>query len=184
MRAESRWQGLTVVCIASGPSLTAADCAQIEAAQLPTIAVNSSWQLARFADVIYAGDPVWWHAYGDEIDIQAERWACHDPHIERMQVNLHRALGGYNSGLRAIQLAIELGAARVLLLGYDCSVAAGTHWHGDHGKTKNPDAARCSAWLRQFAALDRKGAQVINCSRQTALECFPRMNLEDALCAQ
>lgn len=177
-----RWQGLTAACIASGPSLTADDCAQIEASRLPTIAVNSSWQLARFADVIYAGDPAWWQAYGDDIDIQAERWSCNDPHIERMQINLHRAHGGYNSGLRAIQLAMELGAARVLLLGYDCSVRQGTHWHGDHAKTKNPDEKRCLLWQRQFAQLNTRGAEIINCSRETALTCFPRARLEDVLC--
>lgn len=87
-----------------------------------------------------------------------------------------------NSGLRAIELAIGFGAARVLLLGYDCSVTSGTHWHGDHKLTKNPDAKRCAEWQRHFAMLDPKQAEIINCSRETALNCFPRMTLEKALC--
>ncbi|MCY1373105.1 hypothetical protein D9M69_603550 [compost metagenome] len=88
-----------------------------------------------------------------------------------------------NSGYRAIELAISFGAARVLLLGFDCSVRAGTHWHGAHTKTKNPDARRCAEWLNHFGRLARHGAEVINCSRQTELTCFPRMSLEDALCS-
>nr|WP_298117429.1 hypothetical protein [uncultured Pseudomonas sp.] len=179
---RKRWQGLTAACIASGPSLTASDCALIASAGLPTIAVNSSWRLARFAAVIYAGDPAWWQAYGAEIDIAAARWTCTEQAAARFDLNLHRVRGGYNSGLRAIQLAIEFGAARVLLLGYDCSVAAGTHWHGNHDKTKNPDVSRCQAWQRQFAMLDRKGVEIINCSRETALTCFPCQSLEAALC--
>ncbi|MCY1346367.1 hypothetical protein D9M69_324510 [compost metagenome] len=87
-----------------------------------------------------------------------------------------------NSGYRAIELAINFGAARVLLLGYDCSVRLGTHWHGDHQKTKNPDHRRCAEWLNQFGRLARNGAEVINCSRETVLTCFPRMSLEEALC--
>ena len=68
------WKGMTVCCIASGPSLTSADCALIEQAALPTIAVNSSWQMARFADVVYAADPAWWDHNQHLIDIDAERW--------------------------------------------------------------------------------------------------------------
>lgn len=182
--ADRLWAGLTVACIASGPSLRAEDCQLIEAAGLPTIAVNSSWKAARFASAIYAGDPDWWHQYGKEIDIPAERWT-HNPNAAQTLGIKANGKGSsvLNSGYRAIELAIELGATRVLLLGYDCSVAAGTHWHGDHDKTKNPDAKRCAVWLNQFARLDMRGAQVINCSRETALTCFPRMRLEDALCS-
>lgn len=179
------WSGKTVCCIASGPSLTAADCGLVESAGLPTIAVNSSWKLARFAAVIYAADPPWWDSYGKDIDIPAERWTMTEntASARSLQFQTRRAMSIKNSGLHAIELAISLGAARVLLLGYDCSVAAGTHWHGDHQQTKNPDALRCKAWLSQFAALDRKQAHIINCSRETALSCFPRMPLEQALCS-
>lgn len=181
--ADRVWTGLTVSCIASGPSLRAEDCQLIEAAGLPAIAVNSSWKAARFAQVIYAGDPDWWHQYGKEIDIPAERWTHNQNAAQTLGIKSNgKGSSVLNSGYRAIELAIDLGATRVLLLGYDCSVAAGTHWHGDHAKTKNPDPSRCAVWLNQFARLDMRGTQVINCSRETALTCFPRMRLEDALC--
>lgn len=177
------WQGLTVACIASGPSLTAADCALVEAAGLPAIAVNSSWQLARFADVIYASDAGWWDHNLHLIDAPAERWSSYQSADTKYGINRHRVPNQpHNSGMRAIQFAIERGASRVLLLGYDCSVKGGTHWHGDHKNTKNPDAKRCAMWLRQFAMIDRKQTEIINCSRETALTCFPRMTLEQALC--
>lgn len=177
-----RFDGKTVCCIASGPSLGASDCEAVGSAGIPAIAVNSSWRLARFASVIYAGDLCWWDAYGAEIDISAERWTCSQRAAHEHGLSLHRAAGGYNSGLRAIQLAIELGAARVLLLGYDCSINSGTHWHGDHIKTKNPDEKLCLLWQRQFAQLNTLGIEIINCSRETALTCFPRARLEDVLC--
>lgn len=179
---DRRWEGKTVVCIASGPSLTAEDCALVEQTGLPTIAVNSSWKIARFADIVYAGDPGWWTNYGSEIDIPAERWTCAGSIARHLKIHHHRIGGSYNSGSRAVQLAIDLGAARVLLLGYDASVKRGTHWHGEHTKTRNPDEARCMKWHKHFAAIDRKGVEVINCSRETELTCFPRMNLEDVIC--
>ena len=180
---DKRWTGRTVACIASGPSLVAEDCALIESAALPTIAINHSWQLARFAEIVYAGDSCWWEHYGHEIDIPAERWT-HNPNVAQqfgIQAN-GKGQSVLNSGYRAIELAISFGASRVLLLGFDCSVRNGTHWHGAHTKTKNPDSRRCTEWLAQFGRLARHGAEVINCSRETALTCFPRMTIEEALC--
>ncbi len=177
------WQGMTVCCIASGPSLHAADCARVESAGLPTIAVNSSWQLARFASVIYAADPGWWDNNQHLIDVPAECWSSYQGADTKYGINRHRAPNApHNSGLRAIEFAIARGASRILLLGYDCSVKRGTHWHGDHQATANPDERRCQLWLQQFAALDRKQTEIINCSRETALSCFPRQTLEQALC--
>ncbi|MNR09644.1 hypothetical protein D3C85_1258550 [compost metagenome] len=180
---EKRWTGRTVVCVASGPSLCAEDCQAIESAALPTIAVNQSWKLARFCDVIYAGDSCWWDAYGAEIDIPAERWTHNPNAAQALGINANgKGQSVLNSGYRAIELAISFGAARILLLGYDCSVRHGIHWHGAHRKTKNPDSRRCVEWLSHFGRLARHGAEVINCSRETELTCFPRMSFEEALC--
>lgn len=183
---SKRWTGCTVVCIASGPSLIAEDCGAVERSGFPAIAVNSSWKMARFAEILYAGDSAWWESYSDEIDIPAERWSCTRQAAQRFGVSHHQSGGAYNSGMRAIQFAMQQGASRVLLLGYDCSLAAGTHWHGDHQKTKNPDAQKVAGWHKQFAQVaaeaKARGVDVINCSRHSALNCFPRLSLEEALC--
>ena len=71
---------------------------------------------------------------------------------------------------------------QVLLLGFDCSVADGTHWHGDHPATGNPDAARCRQWMRDFLKIAAEyPGRVINCSRKTALDCFPRSTIGELL---
>lgn len=176
-----RWENQTAACIASGPSLAAEDCAAVEKAGIPAIAVNSSWKLAPFADVVYAGDLAWWKAYGAEIDIDIEKWTCSSQAAKLYGLNCHKAGGEYNSGLRALQLAIHFGAKRIILLGYDASVKDGVHWHGKHEKTKNPDEARCIKWQRQFMKLELKGAEVINCTPGSALECFPKMTLSEAI---
>jgi len=180
------WADQTVAVIASGPSLTQDDCDLIERAGLPTVAVNNSWKLARFADVIYAGDMAWWRAYGREIDIPAERWSCTRQASHHYGTKHHSTYGGsFNSGQRAIQFAIERGAARVILLGFDCSVRHGLHWHGPHSKTGNPDKLKVKKWRRQFervaAQAERAKCEVINCSRYTELACFPMESLENTL---
>jgi len=172
--------GRTWVCIASGPSLIAADCDLVRQSDLPTIAVNNSWQLAPWCDHLYAGDLAWWDAHCDELPPGPKRWSCTRQAVAKHGLNWHEAYGSYNSGLRAIELAFKLGAERVLLLGYDCTVAAGTHWHGNHADTKNPDETLCRKWQAQHGRLPQR-AQVVNCSRSTSLECYKLGYLEHEL---
>lgn len=170
----------TYVCIASGPSLTAADCELVRQSGLPTIAVNNSWQLAPWCDHLYAGDLAWWDVHAGDVPPGPKRWSCTRQAVARHGLNWHEAYGAYNSGLRAIELAFKLGAERVLLLGYDCTVTGGTHWHGDHAGTKNPDEALCRKWAAQHAGLKQRG-QVINCSRETELQAYRLGRIENEL---
>lgn len=178
------WTGKTVACLASGPSLTAEDCDLVFKAGLPVVAVNDTWRIARDCDVIYAGDLQWWAQHAAEIDVEAERWTC-SAGAEVYGCFRFPVTGLYNSGQRAIQFAIWRGAAKVILLGYDCSLAAGVHWHGPHEKTKNPDKTRVQVWKGQFGALaestKERGPRIINCSRATELDCFERADLEEVL---
>jgi hypothetical protein len=178
-----RWE--SAVCIASGPSLTEADVNLVRLSGVKTVTVNSSWKLAPWCDVIYAGDRVWWDAYGPEIDVKAKRYTC-----SKTAARLHRAkyrarpIGAhYNSGMCAIDVAQHFGAKTILLLGYDCSVTHGLHHHGKHKLTKNPNETRCKEWQKQFRELAQiLTSRVINCSRYTEIDCFERMDLEQALC--
>lgn len=96
---------------------------------------------------------------------------------------------GMNSGYQALHLAAVFGVRRVVLLGYDFSTGAGgrRHWHGDHPKgLGNAPPTRYPAWARAMDELaqdlKRAGVEVINASRRTALRCFPRRDLSEALC--
>lgn len=87
-----------------------------------------------------------------------------------------------NSGACAISFAISLGAKRVYLLGYDCQKTGGkAHWHDDYPKLGNAESI--GAWPDEFkkvaAFAHKQKVEVVNCSRETALTCFPRASLED-----
>lgn len=88
-----------------------------------------------------------------------------------------------NSGAGAIMTAVRRGAARVILLGYDCQATAGRrHWHADHRRPLG-NAGSLPKWPDQFRAMrpHLAGVEVLNASRETALDCFPRIALEEAL---
>lgn len=175
----------TVVCIASGSSLNQVDCDMVKKSGFFTISVNSSWKMARFCNEVYGGDLAWWDANVKGLNIPADRWTCSRQASFKHGLKLHRATGDYNSGMRAIQLAMERGAARVILIGYDCSVENGTHWHGDHKNTKNPDEARCKRWLTHFIQVSviahALKVEIINCSRKTAIKSFRTGDLKEEL---
>ena len=89
---------------------------------------------------------------------------------------------GGNSGYQAINLAFHFGAARIVLLGFDMQRTGGQmHWFGNHpGKLHVPSPYK--DWVLRFnqlaADLRDAGVEVLNCSRETALECFERVPLE------
>jgi hypothetical protein len=93
---------------------------------------------------------------------------------------------GANSGYQMMNLAYLFGAKRIILLGFDMMrQGAKTHWHGDH---PSPLGNECPVkmFLNNFPALaadlEKEGVEVINATRETALNCFKKMKLEDALC--
>lgn len=94
---------------------------------------------------------------------------------------------GKNSGTQAIGLAHVFGASRIILLGFDMHATGGrSHWHGDHPRgLANGSQGRYAAWIRGLELLaedaKRTNLSIINASRQTALRCFARQTLEDAL---
>jgi hypothetical protein len=175
--------GQTVICIASGPSLTEDDCEHATRSH-PTIAVNNSWQRAKACTIVYASDYIWWQRYLPTLTSSAERWTNNRKAAKDYKLNLWLNDQGFSSGLAAIHLAMWFGAARILLLGYDCKPAGNQmHWHGRHeGGLNNPNEMSFRIWAKQYRQTSRQVRErVVNCSRDTSIACFPRSTLEQAL---
>jgi len=88
-----------------------------------------------------------------------------------------------NSGAGCVALAAAYGASKIIMLGYDCQRTGGqAHWHGDHPKGLG-NAGAMPRWAGQFQQLRNKykDANIVNCSRATALECFSKGILEQEL---
>ena len=88
---------------------------------------------------------------------------------------------GKNSGIGAILYAISQGANRVYLLGYDCKEARNgdRHWHGKHlyGLGNANALSKFKVQMERSLPLFG-GAVVVNCTRDTVLDCFERVPLE------
>lgn len=198
---ERLWSGATAVCIGSGPSLTPADVDYVRG-KARVIVVNTTYQLAPWADVLYAADAPWWDHYagapdfgGLKVSIEQtiagergrrpqERWGVtvlKNTGVHGLEQDPSGLRTGRNSGYQAIGLAYHLGASRIVLLGYDMR---GAHWHPAHPASVRKGMHH-HLWRQAFATLAEPlraaGVTVVNASRETALDAFPRMPLQDAL---
>jgi hypothetical protein len=189
-----------VCVIASGPSLTQADCDALAATDWKFIVVNDSWRRAPFADVLWGCDGAWWDVHYQTVkkEFKGERWTQDLKAAERYDISrigsvnkpglgrhgiLHQ---GGNGGYQAINLAWHWGAAKIFLLGLDCKPAQDgkAHWFGqhEHGLSKIQNYKFWNDSFPKLAAdLRQEGLEVINLTRDTALMCFTRMPLEKAL---
>lgn len=94
-------------------------------------------------------------------------------------------IGGNNSGLGAIMLAIALGAIRIGLLGFDLKIEGRrTHWHNGYRFEKpKPFKEKLKKFIERFCdyapVIWQEGIQVINLNKDSALRCFPRESIEE-----
>lgn len=171
--------GQTVLIAASGPSQNKADL-DFARGKVRVVAVGRTWELCPWADVLYSGDRGFWETYRPEfrgLRVSGDRPfddCKHEPAIEWLP---KESAPFRNSGAQAIILAECWGAARILLTGFDMQ---GRHWHADHPGS-NP-FNKYPEWMRGLEMLAQEIAPpIINCTRETAVQCFPRMTLEQAI---
>lgn len=153
--------------------------------------------------MLYACDGEWWEIYHQQVceNFPGEKWTnnqgtaaklvskyginCIEAEFEPGLGKQKLHLGG-NSGYQAVNLAYLMGAEKIILLGFDMQRTDGKeHWHGRHVNGLN----RCSPYktfVKNFDALaadlKQEGIPVLNATRQTALNCFNKVTLEEALC--
>lgn len=187
------------VIVASGPSLTREDVEFCRDLADDVLVINNNYQLAPWADHLYACDADWWEYHGDDVKTKfkgrtwtqckasAKKWgATHIPGEHGL--GLHWKPGyirfGGNSGHQAIGLAVHLGASEIVLLGYDMKTDRGLHWHGAHPAGLN-NPHHCSQWLPAFDAmaedLRKINVKCVNATRDTAITAFPRVKLREYL---
>lgn len=194
------WEGRTVVCAATGPTLTAEQCETARASGAPVIAVNDAYLLAPFAEVCYFADLKWWGWHKDRPEFKAFAGAkCSiDVGACPADVNVHmlkrcegKALSsdpgeistGSNSGYQALNIACLSGARRVVLIGYDARIADGKqHFFGQHPDKSYPPFEVIRQRFREAADAAKKlGIEILNASPGSVVDAFPAVDLAASL---
>lgn len=187
------WEGQTVAVLASGESMNASIAEQL-LGKVQVITINNTFQLAPWADLIYAADARWWDVHrkevlkkdGLKVSISETQYSevlkLHNSGPVGFDPNPANLRTGSHSGYQAVHLAIHTGASRILLCGYDMH---GKHWHPEH-KTplRTTDKDRYPIWVTKYSELKKempKQVEIINCTLGSAIKCFPFAELSEVL---
>lgn len=160
--------------LATGPSMSQSVADSVRG-RCKAIAVSDAYRLAPWADVLVSSDRGWWRHHKPEFA------GLKFSGVPVDGIPLAPAVvSGSNSGLIALQVAVSLGAKKVLLLGFDMH---GSHFFGPHpSPLRNTKAQRFEVFKRQFADYRPRGVHIFNCTPGSALTCYPMANLEAHLC--
>lgn len=109
----------------------------------------------------------------------------HPEHGVGLSLDPQALVTGRNSLFQSLNMAVLAGAKRVILLGCDGQPAEDgrSHWFGSHQRP-TPNAAYPLYRQAMSAAresIQAAGVLVINASPESAIDSFPKMNLQDAL---
>jgi hypothetical protein len=189
------WSGATVAVLASGAGMTKHAADMIAIAGIPAIAINETWRMAPWAQMLYAADIEWW-AHPDNTakrDFVGLKVSCmpvgggvhqlRNSGIEGFDEDPGAVRTGGNSGYQALHIAVHAGAARVLLCGFNLG---GERWHGKHkAPLRDAEPEHYAKWGRRFDTLApllaERGVDVVNCTPGSALKCFRSADLRDEL---
>jgi len=208
---KPEWKGQTVTLIGGGPSLTTAQIVSVKegwwAGLTRVIGVNDAYRIAPWIDGLYAADPPWWEMHIKAIrdthipllmcqDFEAaSRWGLRHVagppskfhgYTEGISTDPEYIHFGSNSGFQAMNIAFHLGAKRIILVGYDMKATPGkpSHWFGDHppGLVNHYGYSNWVISFEQAAPqLAEAGVEVINCTPDSAIKCFPSRKVSDVL---
>ena len=160
-------------------------------------AADAAWWTLRLADVRAGFRGELWTQDEGQARINGgprEQWIDAAP---RLGINVVHSVSGAglhadgsavrrggNSGHQAIALSVLFGARRIVLAGFDMKFGKDgkKHWHGSHEGLANGNPA---GWIAHFEKLAddlaAAGIECVNASAATALTCFPRAKLSEAL---
>ena len=137
------WSGHACLIVGSGES-TRREIVDGFRDRACVIVINTSYQLAPWADVLYGADERWWEYHKEALSFAGLKVTCQKNtksprEVKRLRVELERheilinddgvvGDGGF-SGFQALNFVILCGSKSISLIGFDF---CGGHWHGDH----------------------------------------------------
>lgn len=201
---EPRFAGETVFCLASGPSLTQATVDKMRGHR--SIVINSSCRLAPWADVLYFTDSSWYEQRREVVAnwpgmvVSMSKTAKIElpDRVKRVKgegdpgfpfeafppVGASVIRQGRSSGHTAVSLALAMGAATIVLVGYDMRPVDGLeHHHSEYTGPRDLDIYREFAvgFAGWKAAALKRGVEILNATPGSAIPEFPMVDLDEVL---
>ena len=188
------WLDENVYIIGGGPSLKGFNWSSL--AGKKTIAINRAVQFWPKADAMYWTDSRVYQWYKSDIDAfqglkyTLKRGINYSGKVNVLKKGVKFGLEaarnslahGNNSGYAAINLAVHLGAKRIILLGYDMgNNGAVSHFHDGYPVNQTSEHVYNNQFIPGFNILREllfaKGIECYNASLNSKLDVFPKIDL-------
>jgi hypothetical protein len=133
--------------------------------------VGNCFELAPWADFLAANDKQWWWKHPQALEFRGRKFSAN--RIDGVE-QAGKSRTCWNSGVLALQVAVNLGAEVIRLHGFDMQ---GTHYFGPYTNgLANTRPHRREVHKKQYQVWARlnRNVKVINCTPGSALDCFPR----------
>lgn len=170
------------------------------------IAIKQNIDLCPWAHVVYGCDRPWWDfrrglpeyaglklcfvktSYPDVRTVKIAAGGRDKTYSDNLHFDEIGTIGGGgNSGFQALNLALQWGARKIILIGYDLTDRSGVHWYGRNNwaMANNPDDPQLGKWAANFdrtaPAIVKLGADVVNVSEYSRITAFRKGTIEQAL---
>jgi hypothetical protein len=202
MNTESKvyhkYRNRKFIMCATGPSLTPEVVETIRKYKGDHVVfgINDAYRTIDFLDEHYACDEKWWECWGADFrekyphlsswayGSNAAKWGVkvikgfHNTGFSLRQDKVHY---GSNSGYQALNIAFLMGGRKFILVGYNMQKIKGkSHFFGDHMQMSNNSPY--NIFVQNYNSIQGPIRDlVVNCTENSALNCFRKSNLEEEL---
>jgi hypothetical protein len=183
--------------LGGGPSLKDVDLSPIKHEYI--IAINEAYRFGKFVTTWFFADSSFYKNHKQDIQkwpnkiVSCSGAAKNDKKVEYYQRCKKHMIcfepgklafpnGMANSGATAINLAIRKGFDTIILLGFDMQFVDGRANYHDYYKKKKPRQDIYNRFMLHFEAIAKETDKtIINANLNSALTCFPKIELKDIL---
>jgi len=197
---DIRYRNKPAVIIATGPSLTDETVEIISKYKNSHVffGCNDAYRKVNFLNEHYALDHAWWDYHGNSVkDIyKGVSWCgwqdiCAELNLQYIRGKDKEGLSldsryihwGDNSGFQVLNLAVLMGCSAFIMVGFNMGVKEGEkkHFFGDHPEQclqQSPWDSFKKSFQYVADVQPELAARIVNCTPNTALECFRIGDLE------
>ena len=165
------------------------------------IGVNAAYLLGDWIDIIFFGDKGFYLSHARGLAGHSAMKVSCNPYLNNINWvkfvqrdntkvrgltdNPKKVSWNYNSGAAAINLAVHLGAKKIVLLGFDMKLQNNNqHWHNVYNTSnKKRFHLPFERHLRGFPNIakdaEKLGVEILNASPDSAITVFKKVNVKD-----
>jgi hypothetical protein len=173
------------------------------------IGINAAYLIGNWIDIVFFGDVGFFLKHRDALaQFPGIKVSCHPTankydwikylprdtkHPRGISSNPKMVSWNSNSGAAAISVAANIGAKRIILLGFDMKLSDSKHqhWHNVYNRNyTNPNPKKAhhlpfDRHLRGFSEIAKdakhRGIEILNCSPDSMIKEFPKYNLKELI---